>query len=85
MNDAEIDKIQKGNYLLNPDYEIKNEEAVLISAEDVEVSTNEIPGFEVAVKGNLTVALDMVLTDELKNEGFAREFVNRIQTYQKRK
>ena len=36
-----------------------------------------------AVKGNLTVALDMVLTDKLKNEGFAREFVNRIQTIRK--
>ena len=51
MEDSEIDKIQEGNYLLNPDYEIKSEDAVLISAEDVEVSTNEIPGFEVAVKG----------------------------------
>ena len=83
LEDSEIDKIQEGNYLLNPDYEIKSEDAVLISAEDVEVSTNEIPGFEVAVKGNLTVALDMVLTNELKNEGFAREFVNRIQTIRK--
>ncbi|MEP6949346.1 MAG: isoleucine--tRNA ligase [Ginsengibacter sp.] len=83
LEDSEIDKIQDGNYLLNPGYEIESEEAVLISAEDVEVSTNEIPGFEVAVKGNLTVALDMVLTNELKNEGFAREFVNRIQTIRK--
>jgi isoleucyl-tRNA synthetase len=83
LEDSEIDKIQEGNYLLNPGYEIKTEDAVLISAEDVEVSTNEIPGFEVAVKGTLTVALDMVLTNELKNEGFAREFVNRIQTIRK--
>ncbi len=76
-------KFRKANYLLNPGYELKNEEAILISAEDVEISTNEIPGFEVAVKGSLTVALDLVLTDELKNEGFAREFVNRIQTIRK--
>ncbi len=54
-------------------------------ADDIEVSTNEIPGFEVAVNGNLTVALDVVLTDNLKNEGFAREFVNRIQTLRKEK
>jgi isoleucyl-tRNA synthetase len=83
LENSEIDKIQEGNYLLNPDYEIKNEDAIFISAEDIEVSTNEIPGFEVTVKGNLTVALDMVLTSELKNEGFAREFVNRIQTIRK--
>ena len=83
LDDSEIDKIQEDNYLLNPDYKIKNEDAVLISAEDIEVSTNEIPGFEVAVKGNLTVALDIVLTNELRNEGFAREFVNRIQSIRK--
>ena len=38
-----------------------------------------------AVKGNLTVALDVVLTDALKNEGFDREFINRIQTLRKEK
>ncbi len=83
LEDAEIDKVRKGDYILNPDYKDKNEDAVVISADDIEVSTNEIPGFEVAVKGNLTVALDLILTEELKNEGFAREFVNRIQTLRK--
>ncbi|MEP6927900.1 MAG: isoleucine--tRNA ligase [Ginsengibacter sp.] len=83
LEDSEIDKIQTGNYLLNPDYIIKKEDKILISPADVEISANEIPGFEVAVKGNLTVALDMVLTEELRNEGFAREFVNRIQTLRK--
>jgi isoleucyl-tRNA synthetase len=85
LNDTEINKIQSGNYLLNPGYERKNEEPILLSPGDVEVSTNEISGFEVAVKGNLTVALDIVLTDTLKNEGFAREFVNRIQNLRKEK
>jgi isoleucyl-tRNA synthetase len=83
LGDVEIDKIEEGNYVLNPGYELNSEEPILISAEDVEISTNEIPGFEVAVRGSLTVALDMVLTDELKNEGFAREFVNSIQTIRK--
>jgi isoleucyl-tRNA synthetase len=85
LNDTEINKIQSGNYLLNPGYERKNEEPILLSPGDVEVSTNEISGFEVAVIGNLTVALDIVLTDNLKNEGFAREFVNRIQNLRKEK
>ena len=85
FDDAEISKIQQGDYLLNADYEHKQEEPIYIDAADIEISTNEIPGFEIAVKGNLTVALDVVLTVELKNEGFAREFVNRIQTIRKEK
>ncbi|MEO8414872.1 MAG: isoleucine--tRNA ligase [Ginsengibacter sp.] len=83
LEDAEIDTIQEGNYLLNPDFSAKKEEPVFITGEDIEVTTNEIPGFEVAVKGNLTVALDTVLTQTLKNEGFAREFINRMQTLRK--
>ncbi len=83
LDDAAITKVQDGSYLLNPDFELENEEPLYISAEDIEVFTNEIPGFEVAVKGNLTVALDIVLTEQLVNEGFAREFINRIQTLRK--
>jgi isoleucyl-tRNA synthetase len=83
LEDAAITKAQDGKYLLNPDFEQKKEEPLYISAEDIEVFTNEIPGFEVAVKGNLTVALDIVLTEQLINEGFARELINRIQTLRK--
>lgn len=83
LQDAEIEKIQQEEFLLNPDYEHKKAEPIFITAEDIEVSTNEIPGFEIAVKGNLTVALDVILTDNLRNEGFAREFINRIQTLRK--
>jgi isoleucyl-tRNA synthetase len=50
---------------------------------DVEISAEDIPGWSVASKGSLTVALDIVLTDELKQEGDAREFVNRIQNIRK--
>jgi isoleucyl-tRNA synthetase len=83
FNDAEINKIQTSEFLLNPDFENTKEEPIFISADDIEVSTNEIPGFEIAVKGNLTVALDLEISDELKKEGFAREFISRIQNIRK--
>ncbi|WP_460560786.1 isoleucine--tRNA ligase [Ferruginibacter profundus] len=83
FDNATIDKVQEGNYLLNSDHATKGEEEIYISAEDLEVSTDEIPGFEVANKGALTVALDIVISDELKKEGDAREFVNRIQNIRK--
>ncbi|MFY7963312.1 MAG: DUF5915 domain-containing protein, partial [Chitinophagaceae bacterium] len=51
--------------------------------EDVEVTAEDIPGWSVASKGSLTVALDIVISDNLKKEGDAREFVNRIQTIRK--
>jgi len=83
FDNAIIDKVQEGSYLLNSDYKVKGEEPIYISAEDLEVSTDEIPGFEVASKGALTVALDIVISDSLKMEGEAREFVNRIQNIRK--
>jgi isoleucyl-tRNA synthetase len=83
MTDEEIDKVLTSDFVLNPDFVKKNESPVTISAEDIEVTTNEIEGFEVAVKGGLTVALDLVITSGLKNEGFAREFINRIQNIRK--
>ena len=83
MDNATIDKVQDGAYLLNPDHAASGEEPIFISAEDLEVSTDEIPGYEVAVKGSLTVALDITITDDLKKEGDAREFVNRIQNIRK--
>jgi isoleucyl-tRNA synthetase len=78
-----IDNVLEGDYLLNPDYVSKAEKMVIITAEDIEISTDEIPGYEVASKGSLTVALDITITDELKKEGNAREFVNKIQTIRK--
>ncbi len=54
---------------------------VLIS--DVEIATQDIPGWVVANDGNLTVALDIQLTPELVDEGIARELVNRIQNIRK--
>lgn len=52
---------------------------------DVEVISEDIPGWLVANEGSLTVALDITVTDELKREGIARELVNRIQNIRKDK
>lgn len=56
-----------------------------ISLDDVEIFTKDIPGWTVTSEGKLTVALDLTLTDELKAEGVAREFINRIQGLRKEK
>lgn len=85
FTDQEIEEANQGNFLLNKNYVQENEEPIYIDAEDIEVSTNEIEGFEIAVKGNLTVALDLIVTPELENEGYARELINRIQNIRKEK
>ncbi len=54
-----------------------------LSTADVEIIAEDIPGWSVASKGNLTVALDITISDELKKEGDAREFVNRVQNIRK--
>lgn len=56
---------------------------VEIVREDVEIVSEDIPGWTVANDGALTVALDLEITEELKNEGMAREIVKRIQAYRK--
>lgn len=52
-------------------------------AEDVEIISEDIPGWLVANEGKLTVALDITITEELRQEGLARELVNRIQNIRK--
>ena len=83
FDNATIDKVLAGEYLLNPAYRLNGEEAIFIHAEDLEISTDEIPGYEVINKGSLTVALDVTISEELKKEGNAREFVNKIQNIRK--
>ena len=83
LNDGEIEQVQVGSFLLNPTEMAGGEDPIYINSEDIEVSTNDIPGYEIAVKGNLTVALDITLNDRLIHEGFARELVNRVQTLRK--
>ncbi|WP_172914965.1 isoleucine--tRNA ligase [Capnocytophaga canis] len=59
------------------------EKDVTLSIEDVEITTQDIEGWLVASSGNLLVALDIHITDELRKEGIARELVNRIQNIRK--
>lgn len=54
-----------------------------ITIEDVEVIPEDVPGWLVTNEGNVTVALDVTVTSELKNEGMARELINRIQNIRK--
>ncbi|MCF8357551.1 MAG: isoleucine--tRNA ligase [Prolixibacteraceae bacterium] len=59
------------------------EEHINLTLDDVEILSEDIPGWLVATEGNVTVALDIKVTDELYDEGIAREFVNRIQNMRK--
>lgn len=54
-----------------------------LELEDVVISSEDIPGWSVASDGKITVALDVQLTEELKSEGIARDFVNRVQNLRK--
>ncbi|MEE1366264.1 MAG: class I tRNA ligase family protein, partial [Muribaculaceae bacterium] len=58
-------------------------ESPVVTTEDVEIIPEDVPGWLVANDGNITVALDVTVTDELRNEGMARELVNRIQNIRK--
>ena len=73
---AELEK--KGSYTFNLD----GAEAVIETA-DVEIFSEDIPGWLVAHEGKLTVALEVTVTEELRREGIARELVNRIQNIRK--
>ncbi|HRG94333.1 MAG TPA: DUF5915 domain-containing protein, partial [Chitinophagaceae bacterium] len=69
---------KEGQYNLQVDGE-----PVILQLAEVEISSEDIPGWTVAGKGTLTVALDITVTPELEAEGNAREFVNRIQKIRK--
>lgn len=56
---------------------------VTLTLEDVEISSEDIPGWIVASENGLTVALDITITDELRKEGIARDVVNRVQNLRK--
>ena len=80
FDNSKIEAVIANPFLLNPE---SDEEPIFITAEDIEISTESIPGYEVASKGALTVALDINITQQLQNEGNARELVNRIQGIRK--
>ncbi len=62
---------------------IDSVDPIEILTEDVEIISEDIPGWLVSNEGNLTVALEVELTDELRQEGMAREIINRIQNIRK--
>jgi isoleucyl-tRNA synthetase len=57
--------------------------SVFLNKEDVEIVTADVPGWEIATSGNITVALDVSINKELQEEGVARDFVNKIQNLRK--
>ena len=76
--DAIAELERNGRYEFN----LSGEKAV-IEVTDVEIFSEDIPGWLVANEGKLTVALEVTLTEELRREGIARELVNRIQNIRK--
>jgi isoleucyl-tRNA synthetase len=75
----QIRKLEKdGQYNLSVDGD-----DLILQTSDVEITSEDIPGWLVASKGQLTVALDVIISEALEHEGNAREFVNRIQKIRK--
>ncbi len=71
---------QKGSYTITLD-----NESIELGRDDVEILSEDIPGWLVATENSVTVALDITITPELKQEGIARELINRIQNLRKEK
>jgi isoleucyl-tRNA synthetase len=79
LGQSDIASLEKQGYL-----DLVVAEAPLkLLREEVEITSEDIPGWSVATKGPVTVALDITLTPELVEEGIARELVNRIQKIRK--
>ena len=79
MEQSDIFNLEKdGKYNLSI-----GDETITLTLEDVEILSEDIPGWLVANEGRLTIALDINITKELKEEGIARELINRIQNLRK--
>ena len=79
FNKADIATLERTNAF---DLDIEGEK-IILTLEDVEILSEDIPGWAVANEGRLTVALDMTISPLLKEEGIARELVNRVQNLRK--
>ena len=80
FGNREINEIEKsGRYT----FSLPSGEEVDLLEADVEITTEDMPGWLMASEGKLTVALDITVTPELEREGIARELVNRIQNIRK--
>ncbi len=75
MSKEEISILEKAGKLSKDGFDLV--------VEDVLISSEDIPGWAVASEGGVTVALDITITDDLKREGIARDFVNRVQNLRK--
>lgn len=81
MKQEDITSLETEGHL---QFELESQE-VVIHRDDVEIISEDIPGWQVTNLGNLTVALDVTITPELWEEGIARELINRIQNLRKEK
>lgn len=79
LNSEDIQKIEQKGAI---EVEI-NGKSITLNSDDVEISSQDIEGWLVANQGSVTVALDITVSDSLKQEGIARELVNRIQNLRK--
>jgi isoleucyl-tRNA synthetase len=79
LTQEDINKIEKDGSI---SFEINGKKSIL-THDEFDISSQDIEGWLVANQGNLTVALDVTISDELRKEGIARELINRIQNFRK--
>ncbi|WP_419801400.1 isoleucine--tRNA ligase [Mucilaginibacter sp.] len=77
FNPEEISELEQNGQILIPNT------SYLILSSEVEISAEDVPGWQVASLGKLTVALDVAINEGLKQEGISRELINRIQNLRK--
>jgi isoleucyl-tRNA synthetase len=80
FNQEDISLIETENSF---DLALLSGNTIHLGLDDVEISSEDIPGWSVASENGITVALDIKITDELRKEGIARDIVNRIQNLRK--
>ncbi len=79
MTGDDINKFEKeGSFAL-----LVDSQNITLGRDDLEILSEDIPGWLATIDDNITVALDITVTDDLRFEGIAREFINRIQNYRK--
>lgn len=71
---------EQGSYTIEVD-----NQPIVLENDDVEILSEDIPGWLVATEGRITIALDITISEQLKQEGIARELINRIQNLRKEK
>ncbi len=82
LDQEKIGRLEKEGSL---ELELEDHSTVEIGRDEVEITTDDIPGWVMATEGSVTVALDLQIDEELREEGIARELVNRVQNLRKEK